>query len=114
MRSTFLGNFVSNIHSRLGHNVTKINYLGDWGTQYGILAVGFKKYGSYELLKTAPIKHLLDVYVKSNADESLKPEALEYFSQMEQSNFLFFIFGLMLLQSFELFLLILKRERRVP
>lgn len=35
MRSTFLGNFLSNIHQKLGHNVTRINYLGDWGTQYG-------------------------------------------------------------------------------
>ena len=62
MRSTFLGNFLSNIHLKLGRQVKKINYLGDWGTQYGMLAVGFKKYGSYEKLKSFPIKHLLDVY----------------------------------------------------
>jgi arginyl-tRNA synthetase len=62
MRSTFLGNFLSNIHAKLGHNVTRINYLGDWGTQYGILAVGFKKYGSYDKLKSSPIKHLLEVF----------------------------------------------------
>ncbi len=35
MRSTFLGNFLGNIHSKMGHNVTRVNYLGDWGTQYG-------------------------------------------------------------------------------
>jgi arginyl-tRNA synthetase len=35
MRSTFLGNFLANLHAKLGHRVTRINYLGDWGTQYG-------------------------------------------------------------------------------
>jgi arginyl-tRNA synthetase len=30
MRSTFLGNFLSNIHEKLGQNVTRITYLGDW------------------------------------------------------------------------------------
>ena len=44
MRSTFLGNFLSKIHEKLGHNVTKINYLGDWGTQYG-------KYFNYFIIK---------------------------------------------------------------
>jgi hypothetical protein len=51
----------------------------------GILAVGFKKYGSHEKLKASPIRHLLEVYVKANSDESIRAEALEYFSQMEQS-----------------------------
>ena len=64
MRSTFLGNFISKISQSFGENVTKLNYLGDWGTQYGILAVGFKKYGSMEKLKEAPMKHLLDVKIK--------------------------------------------------
>jgi arginyl-tRNA synthetase len=86
MRSTFLGNFLSNINTKFGNQVKRINYLGDWGTQYGILAVGFKKYGNYEMLKQSPIRHLLEVYVKANADESLKKEALSYFFQMEAQN----------------------------
>lgn len=83
MRSTFLGNFLSKIHANFDNNVTTINYLGDWGTQYGILAVGFRKYGSYAELEEAPIKHLLAVYVKANSDPAIKSEALQYFSQME-------------------------------
>ena len=35
MRSTFLGNFLSNMHAKLGYQVSRVNYLGDWGTQYG-------------------------------------------------------------------------------
>ena len=86
MRSTFLGNFLANLHAKLGQNVTRVNYLGDWGTQYGILAVGFNKYGSMDELRASPIKHLLDVYVKANEDESLRTDALEYFSKMEKGS----------------------------
>jgi arginyl-tRNA synthetase len=41
-----------------------MNYLGDWGKQYGILALGFVTYGSEEELVANPIGHLFDVYVK--------------------------------------------------
>jgi arginyl-tRNA synthetase len=61
MRSTFLGGFISNIHTKFEDNVTKVNYLGDWGTQYGKLAVGFNKHGSMEKLLNEPMRHLLDV-----------------------------------------------------
>ena len=55
------------------------------------MAVGFKKYGDYEKLKSSPIKHLFDVYVKANNDDTIKDEALSYFCQMEarECDFLF-------------------------
>ncbi|CAF4815825.1 unnamed protein product, partial [Rotaria magnacalcarata] len=52
--------FISTIHERFGHSVYRLNYLGDWGTQYGLLAVGFSKFGSYDELNKHPLKHLLD------------------------------------------------------
>jgi len=36
LRSTILGHFVANICQRMGHNVIRLNYLGDWGTQFGM------------------------------------------------------------------------------
>lgn len=45
-----------------------MNYLGDWGKQYGLLANGYKRYGSEEELEKDPINHLFDVYVKINND----------------------------------------------
>ena len=39
---TIIGNFVANIHEKLGNSVTRINYLGDWGTQFGLLVAGLE------------------------------------------------------------------------
>mgnify|MGYP000991685429 CR=1 FL=1 len=52
----------------MGWEVIKMNYLGDWGKQYGLLANGYKRYGSEEELEKDPINHLFDVYVKINND----------------------------------------------
>ncbi|KZO95456.1 arginyl-tRNA synthetase [Calocera viscosa TUFC12733] len=68
LRSTILGAFLANIHRATGWDVMTINYLGDWGTQFGLVAVGFERYGSEEALKTDAVHHLYDVYVKINKD----------------------------------------------
>ncbi|CAO3650692.1 unnamed protein product [Cunninghamella blakesleeana] len=90
LRSTILGNFIKRIHQIMGYKVIGINYFGDWGKQYGLLAVGFKKYGDEQLLKSNPIYHLYDVYVKINQDAKIDPtihqEANEYFKQMEEGD----------------------------
>ncbi|KAI9302739.1 hypothetical protein BJ944DRAFT_166692 [Cunninghamella echinulata] len=90
LRSTILGNFIKRIHEIMGYKVIGINYFGDWGKQYGLLAVGFKKYGDEQLLKSNPIYHLYDVYVKINRDAKLDPnidqQANDYFKQMEEGD----------------------------
>lgn len=64
LRSTIIGGFLANLHTVMGWDVIKMNYLGDWGKQYGLLANGYKKFGSEEQLLKDPINHLFDVYVK--------------------------------------------------
>lgn len=51
-----------------------MNYLGDWGKQFGVLAVGFERYGSEEELQKDPIHHLYDVYVRVNKDIKAEKE----------------------------------------
>ena len=66
LRSTIIGSFLANVHEACGWNVTRMNYLGDWGKQFGLLAVGFEMFGKEELLAKDPIQHLYEVYVKIN------------------------------------------------
>ncbi|CAI5757643.1 unnamed protein product [Candida verbasci] len=68
LRSTIIGGFISNLYEKCGWEVKRFNYLGDWGKQFGLLAIGFKRYGNEEKLKIDPINHLFEVYVKINKD----------------------------------------------
>ena len=68
LRSTIIGGFIAKLFETVGWDVWKMNYLGDWGKQYGLLANGYKKYGSDDELQENPISHLFDVYVKINKD----------------------------------------------
>ncbi|KAK4048753.1 arginyl-tRNA synthetase [Microbotryomycetes sp. JL201] len=71
LRSTIIGAFLANLYEANGYDVLRMNYLGDWGKQFGLLAVGYERYGSEEKLKEDPISHLYEVYVKINADGSV-------------------------------------------
>lgn len=64
LRSTIIGGFLANLYEGAGWDVIRMNYLGDWGKQYGVLAIGFDLYGSEEELVKNPIGHLYDIYVK--------------------------------------------------
>jgi len=85
LRSTIIGNSISNICSYLGYKPIKINYLGDWGTQFGKLIVAYKKFGDEKSLKKNPIRYLLDLYVKGN-DEQYESEAREWFKKLESGD----------------------------
>ena len=68
LRSTIIGGFLSNLYEAMGWSVTRMNYLGDWGRQFGLLAVGFERYGNEKALEKQPIQHLFEVYVQINKD----------------------------------------------
>ncbi|KAF9433543.1 hypothetical protein BGZ76_009301 [Entomortierella beljakovae] len=90
LRSTIIGSFVRNILAANGYNTISMNYLGDWGKQYGLLAIGYERYGSEQKLLEDPIKHLFDVYVQINVDakenEAVHDEARAYFKKMEEGD----------------------------
>ena len=90
LRSTVIGSFIAKLHQACGYTVISENYLGDWGKQYGLLAVGFKRFGDAELLKSEPIKHLFEIYVKINKQGEIEPEVHDearlYFSKMEKGD----------------------------
>ncbi|XP_040839682.1 probable arginine--tRNA ligase, mitochondrial isoform X1 [Ochotona curzoniae] len=87
LRSTIIGNFIANIKEALGHQVTRINYLGDWGMQFGLLGTGFQLFGYEEKLQSNPLQHLFEVYVQVNKeaadDQSVAKSAQEFFQRLE-------------------------------
>ncbi|RVX70458.1 hypothetical protein B0A52_05957 [Exophiala mesophila] len=70
LRSTIIGGFLAKLYTIMGWDVIKMNYLGDWGKQYGLLANGFKQFGSQEELDKNSIAHLFYVYVEINKIKS--------------------------------------------
>ena len=85
LRSTIIGNSIAAISSFMGFDAIKINYLGDWGTQFGKLIVGFKRFGSEKELEKNPVKHLLDIYVKANSEE-YEQESRDWFKKLENGD----------------------------
>ena len=81
LRSTIIGNFIKNLYQSFGYKVVSINYLGDWGKQYGLLGVGYQQWGSEEQLITNPIKHLYEVYVKANNALAVQRDEIFYANQ---------------------------------
>ncbi|XP_005377788.1 PREDICTED: probable arginine--tRNA ligase, mitochondrial [Chinchilla lanigera] len=87
LRSTIIGNFIANLKEALGHQVTRINYLGDWGMQFGLLGTGFQLFGYEEKLQSNPLQHLFEVYVQINKeaadDKKIAKLAHEFFQRLE-------------------------------
>ncbi|KAF3279362.1 hypothetical protein TWF132_000633 [Orbilia oligospora] len=99
LRSTIIGAFLSNLYEFCDWDVIKMNYLGDWGKQFGLLAVEFEESGSEEKLNDDPIQHLFELYVTANTKakaeeekikagetlegESMNDKARAYFKKME-------------------------------
>ena len=75
LRSTIIGNFVAMLYKAMGYPVIRMNWLGDWGKQYGLLALGYQRYGDDEKLKTQPLRHLYEIYVKINQDKKVEEDA---------------------------------------
>ncbi|NXF08615.1 SYRM protein, partial [Smithornis capensis] len=87
LRSTIVGNFIANLKVALGHEVVRINYLGDWGMQFGLLGIGFQSFGNKEKLESNPLQHLFEVYVQINKaaeDENTKKLAKDFFRKLEE------------------------------
>lgn len=77
LRSTIIGGFIANLYEGAGWDVVRINYLGDWGKQYGLLALGFERYGSEEELLKDPINHLFHLYVRINNEIKEEDEKIK-------------------------------------
>ncbi|MCK4605846.1 MAG: arginine--tRNA ligase [candidate division Zixibacteria bacterium] len=90
LRSTVIGNSLRRIYRKLGYNVVGINYLGDWGTQFGKMIVAYRRWGEGTPLDGNAVKPLLDLYVRfhdaAEEDDSLNEEARQAFRKLEEGD----------------------------
>lgn len=90
LRNTALGAALARILEATGVDVTRWNYLGDWGTQFGKVVVAYQKWGSEEKLQEDALTELVQLYVRfheeAKADPSLEDEARAAFRALEQGD----------------------------
>ncbi|HFI0250311.1 arginine--tRNA ligase [Streptococcus suis] len=90
LRSTVIGDALANIHGKLGFKPIRINHLGDWGKQFGMLIVAYKLWGDKTAVEADPISELLKLYVRINAEAEEKPEldeeARQWFKKLEDGD----------------------------
>lgn len=90
LRSTVIGNAIRNIMKYQGFNTTGVNYIGDYGTQFGMMISAYLKWGDEDKINADPIKELLNLYVKYNKvakeDETYMDEAREWFDKLEKKD----------------------------
>ena len=90
LRSTVIGMSLSNIYKFCGHNVIKINYLGDFGTQFGKLITAFCRYDDIDFneFEVNPVKSLYNLYVRihkeAEEDPSIDDVARDNFKELEE------------------------------
>lgn len=90
LRSTVIGNSIAQIYAKVGYSPIKINYLGDYGTQFGKLIAAYKHWGSEEAVKEDPINNLFHYYVRfhkeAEKDPSLNDEGRAWFKKLEDGD----------------------------
>ena len=90
LRSTVIGAALYNIYQFLGNNVTGINHLGDYGTQFGKLIEGYKRWGKEYNIEENPIDELTKIYIRINnlckEDESVLEECRNNFKKLEDGD----------------------------
>ncbi len=82
LRSTIIGDAIARILDSVGHEVIRDNHLGDWGTQFGLLIVGMREWGSEDALQADPIAELERVY-KLASERAGKDEAFADLARAE-------------------------------
>lgn len=90
LRSTVIGNSIAKTVEKVGYTPIKINYLGDYGTQFGKLITAYRLWGNEEDVKKDPITNLFHYYVKfheeAEKDPKLEDEGRAAFKKLENGD----------------------------
>jgi arginyl-tRNA synthetase len=77
LRNSIIGDALARILTYVGYDVESDTHMGDWGTQFGLLLLAYKKYGNFEEVSKDPINKLNELYVRINKDVDADPEVRE-------------------------------------
>ncbi|MBI5732463.1 arginine--tRNA ligase [Candidatus Jorgensenbacteria bacterium] len=92
LRSAVIGDALKRILLSLGYNAVSDTHVGDWGTQFGILLLGYKSLSpeAQTKLKENPFEELEKLYVETNQrienNPELRDEAKQEFAKLEQGD----------------------------
>ncbi len=90
LRNTVIGSALYNIYKFLGYNTIGINHLGDYGTQFGKMIEGYKRWGNEYNIEENPIDEFMNIYVRINnlckEDENVLEICRENFKKIEQGD----------------------------
>ena len=90
LRSTVIGNSLYKIYEKLGYNCIGINHLGDYGTQFGKLIEGYKRWKDEYNIEENPIDELTKIYIRINnlckEDESVLEACRDNFKKLEEKD----------------------------
>ena len=90
LRTTLIGKALYNVYKYLGYNTIGINHLGDYGTQFGKMIEGYKKWGNEYDLNENPIEKLTEIYVRINElcknDQNVLEACRDNFRKLEEKD----------------------------
>lgn len=90
MRTAIIGDSIKRMLKYVGANVESDTHMGDWGTQFGLMILGYKKYGDPEVVKKDPVNELNKLYIKINQeadkDDSVHEQGKQEFVKLEQGD----------------------------
>lgn len=89
-RNTVLGSSIYKLYQFLGYEVIRINHLGDWGRQFGLIIEGYHRFKQEYDLQKEPVRALADIYARMNQlakeDDSIMDIARDNFKKLEQGD----------------------------
>ncbi len=90
LRSTMIGEAIARILEKENYTLVRVDYLGDWGTQFGKLMAAYEMWGNDEEIEKDPINTLLKYYVRINTEADEHPEyteaGREWFAKLEHGD----------------------------
>ncbi len=90
LRTTVIGNSIYKMYKFLGYNCIGVNHLGDWGTQFGKLIEGYKRWGEEYNIEENPIDELTKIYIRINnlckEDENVLNDCRNNFKKLEDGD----------------------------